>query len=118
MAMKLLAQKHTPEDISTLKQYICQIKLSDPEDTNALSQLLFEYHLCIGIRSGNNVIPMVMNAFHDISIIFWNTWLKKTGISEVIIFLTSYTDYIESGNSQAAMELYRKYADEFLGTLE
>ncbi len=111
-------KKHTPEDIAALEKYIHQISFTAPEDTNMLSRLLFEYHLCIGIRSGNNVIPMVMNAFHDISIIFWNSWLEKTNVTEVVNFLKQYTACIASGNSQAALTLYRRYADDFLNALD
>lgn len=42
---------------------------------------------------------MVMNAFHDISIIFWNSWLEKTNVTEVVNFLTQYTACIASGDS-------------------
>lgn len=118
MAMKLLAQKHTDEDIAALEKYIQQISLTTPEDTDTLSRLLFEYHLCIGIRSGNNAIPMVMNAFHDISIIFWNSWLEKTNVTEVVCFLKQYTACIASGDSQAALAFYRRYTGDFLNTLD
>lgn len=118
MAMKLLAQKHTDEDIAALEKYIHQISLTAPGDTDILSRLLFEYHLCIGIRSGNNVIPMVMNAFHDISIIFWNSWLEKMNVTEVVNFLKQYTACIASGDSHAALALYRRYADDFLNALD
>lgn len=61
---------------------------------------------------------MVMNAFHDISIIFWNSWLEKTNVTEVVNFLTQYTACIASGDSQAALALYRRYADDFLNALD
>ena len=79
-----------------------------------LAELLFSYHLYIGLQSGNNVIPMVMNAFHDVSAVFWRTWIVNMGVDEAVDFLERFTAYIAEGDGGGAMELYRKSAEEYL----
>lgn len=117
MAVKLLSAHHTPEDIACLREYITLFREAAEKSTPDmmdLSQKLHEYHLCIGLRSGNYVIPMVMNAFHDVGIVFWRIWLRIMGVDTAIEFLNAFTDCIETGNGDAAMELYRNYSEIFL----
>lgn len=118
MAVILLSKHHREEDIQQLREYIRRFrqaaKKSPAYDMEKLAQLLHEYHLCIGLRSGNNVIPMVMNAFHDVGIVFWRTWIRKIGVDAVVEFLDLFTSRIEAGDSNGALELYRTYSNDFL----
>ena len=118
MAVRMLAEKHTTGHILRLRMYIDDIKKaaagSPAASPDELAELLFSYHLYIGLQSGNNVIPMVMNAFHDVSAVFWRTWIVNMGVDEAVDFLERFTAYIAEGDGGGAMELYRKSAEEYL----
>lgn len=118
MAVRMLAEKHTTGHILRLRMYIDDIKKaaagSPAASPDELAELLFSYHLYIGLQSGNNVIPMVMNAFHDVSAVFWRTWIVNMGVDEALDFLERFTAYIAEGDGGGAMELYRKSAEEYL----
>lgn len=118
MAVRMLAANHTTGHILRLRMYIDDIKKAaakNPAATPAeLAELLFSYHLYIGLQSGNNVIPMVMNAFHDVSAVFWRTWVANMGVDKAVDFLERFTARIAAGDGDGAMELYRKSAEEYL----
>ena len=79
-----------------------------------LAKLIFEYHLYIALKSGNNVIPMVLNGFYDVSTIFWQTWIRYVGIDAAIEFLEQFTAKIAAGDGDGAMTLYRENAERFM----
>ena len=118
MAVRMLAEKHSTGHRLRLRMYIDDIKKaaagSPAASPDELAELLFSYHLYIGLQSGNNVIPMVMNAFHDVSAVFWRTWIVNMGVDEAVDFLERFTAYIAEGDGGGAMELYRKSAEEYL----
>lgn len=62
MAVRLLAENHTTDQILRLRMFIDDIRKAVQRSPNVrageLAQLLFEYHLYIGLKSGNNVIPV------------------------------------------------------------
>ena len=57
---------------------------------------------------------MVMNAFHDVSAVFWRTWVANMGVDKAVDFLERFTARIAAGDGDGAMELYRKSAEEYL----
>ncbi|MGN0981264.1 MAG: FadR/GntR family transcriptional regulator [Candidatus Limivicinus sp.] len=118
MAVRLLAACHTTDQILRLRMYIEEIKKAVQRSPQAkvdeLAQLLFEYHLYIGLKSGNSVIPMVLNGFHDVSIVFWQMWIRYMGIEVAIDFLEQFTQLIARGDGEGAMRLYRESAQKFM----
>lgn len=118
MAVRLLAENHTTDHILRLRMFIDNIRKavqrSPAVRTGELAQLLFEYHLYIGLKSGNNVIPMVLNGFHDVSMVFWQMWIQQMGIETAIDFLEQFTQSIAKGDGEGAMALYRDSAERFM----
>lgn len=118
MAVRLLASNHTTDNILKLRMYIEEIKKAGnrtpPATPDEIAQLLFQYHLYIGLKSNNNVIPMVMNGFHDVSVAFWKLLLAWFDLERVTAFLEDFTALIAKGNSDGAMTLYREFASQFM----
>lgn len=118
MAVRLLAENHTTDHILRLRMFIDDIRKAVQRSPNVrageLAQLLFEYHLYIGLKSGNNVIPMVLNGFHDVSMVFWQMWIQQMGIETAIDFLERFTQSIAKGDGEGAMRLYRDSAERFM----
>ena len=114
MAVRMLAANHTTGHILRLRMYIDDIKKAAAKNPAATpaeqAELLFSYHLHIGLQSGDNVIPMVMSPFHDVSAVFWRTWVANMGVDKAVDFLERFTARIAAGDGDGAMELYRKSA--------
>lgn len=117
-AVRMLAQKHTDDHILRLRMYIDDLRQAAAQThsvrTAELAQILFEYHRYIGLKSGNNVIPMVLNGFHDVSMFFWQMWIQHMGIDEAIDFLEKFTQYIAAGNGDGAIALYHAASERFM----
>ena len=117
-AVRMLAQKHTDDHILRLRMYIDDLRQAAAQTRNArtaeLAQILFEYHRYIGLKSGNNVIPMVLNGFHDVSMFFWQMWIQHMGIDEAIVCLEKFTQYIAAGNGDGAIALYHDASERFM----
>lgn len=116
MAVQMLAENHTSDHILRLRIYISDIKdaVKRSAKVEQLAKLIFEYHLYIALKSGNNVIPMVLNGFYDVSTIFWQTWIRYVGIDAAIEFLEQFTAKIAAGDGDGAMTLYRENAERFM----
>lgn len=117
-AVRMLAAKHTDDHILRLRLYIYDFRKAAQQTHTAgiseLAQLLFEYHLYIALKSGNNVIPMVLNGFHDVSMFFWQMWIQHMGVDEAIDFLEHFTQCIAAGNGDAAIALYHEASKRFM----
>lgn len=119
-AMIRLAEKHTSDDIIALNDIILKIRKEKEQnecpDVDLLSELVFAFTLEICFRSGNKVYPMIINAFHDITIVFWKDWIRKVGIESVLDDLTAYVYLIRSGDGKGAVQLYRDHAQAYLNS--
>lgn len=117
-AVRMLAERHTDDHILRLRMYIDELRAASERPggagTGALAQILFEYHLYIALKSGNKVIPMVMNGFHDVSIAFWQMWIQRMGLDTAVDFLERFTRHIARGDGDAALRLYRDSAASFM----
>lgn len=116
MAVRLLAAEHTTGHILRLRMYIDEFRKASQGGAGLreLAELLFDYHLYIALKSGNTVIPMVLNGFHDVSLAFWQMWIRQTGTEDAALFLERFTAFIAASDSDAAMALYRESAAAFM----
>lgn len=115
MAVQLLAENHTDDHILRLRMIIEDIRKSAPgANSRELAQALFDFHLYIALKSGNKVIPMVLNGFHDVSLAFWQMWIQQMGIEAAIEFLERFTQFIAASDGKSAMRLYRESAQQFM----
>lgn len=118
MAVRMLADHHTTDHILRLRLYIDEIRQASKRTPSAkieeLAKLIFDYHLYIALKSGNNVIPMVLNGFYDVSIVFWQMWIRTVGIEAAIEFLELFTARIAAGDGEGAMKLYQDNSARFM----
>lgn len=121
MAMRLLAANHTDDHILRLRIYIDDIRRAAAKTPAAtvdeLAQMVFEYHRYIGLKSGNNIIPLVMNGFRDVSMTFWKTWIRLAGVTAAIELLEQFTARIAAGDGDGAIALFRENADWYLSQM-
>lgn len=86
----------------------------EPDNTELLAELVYKFHLYICIKSGNNMIPLIMNGFKDVSIVFWRSWIDTMGIKRTLNSLETTAKHIASGDGQAAMDLFRCNAEDYM----
>ena len=77
------AEKHTDADTEALRALLDKI-LADSADekkvsNEALAGEIFDFHHAICVRSGNNVFPLVLNAFKTVSLVFWENGIQMYG---------------------------------------
>lgn len=117
MAMRLLAEKHTEDQMLMLRMHIQDVRKAaerEPDNTELLAELVYKFHLYICIKSGNNMIPLIMNGFKDVSIVFWRSWIDTMGIKRTLNSLETTAKHIASGDGQAAMDLFRCNAEDYM----
>ena len=113
---RMLAQRHSAGHILRLRMYIDAFRRAAVlgAGDEELAEALFQYHRYIALSSGNTVLPMVHNAFHDVGIAFWRMWIRQTGAENAAAFLEGFTACIAGGDGEGAMRLYREGAERFL----
>lgn len=117
MAMRLLAENHTENQMLMLRMHIQDVRKAaerEPDNTELLAELVYKFHLYICIKSGNNMIPLIMNGFKDVSIVFWRSWIDTMGIKRTLNSLETTAKHIASGDGQAAIDLFRCNAEDYM----
>lgn len=107
-ALEILAENHTPEDISQLKKLQDDVEAALAEDSKAFATALFIYRRTIVVLSGNCISPLVMNAFFTASISAWIDYSEFIGKENVYDTLVKTTQCIEDGCGEKAVELFQE----------
>ena len=106
-AMSALAQKHTARDIEQLRSYVAQIGdyvASKDYDISEFAARVYEYPKLICRLSGHNMLALVFNSVEEGAIYLTERYIRSIGTAASINELTSFTDCIESGDGEAAVE--------------
>lgn len=111
-AVALMIEHGQNKDLSQYRKWIEEIRRD--EDPAQIEELLYQFHLQIGLDSQNTVIPMVINGFSTISRVFFRLWVDLMSREKVVQFLEDYTDAIEQGDLDQALLVYQKNKDDFL----
>lgn len=117
MAMRLMAQSHTDDEIIMLRMHIRDARETarrNPEDLDALAEQIYQFHIYICVHSGNNMIPLIMNGFKDVSLVFWCDWIRMMGAEETLTSLERFARYIADGDAQGAIDFFRGNAAAYM----
>lgn len=107
-ALEILADNHTPEDITQLEKLQEDVGNALTFDSKTFATALFIYRRTIAVLSGNCISPLVMNAFFTASISAWSDYAEFMGKETVYETLKKTTKYIEDGCGLEAVELFRE----------
>ena len=83
-------------------------------NTEYFAELFFQWHRSICVYSGSVMLPLLMNATHDVSIAFWIRYIEIKGLTAAIERLNRFTDLLEDGNGTGAYELLESGIHEYL----
>lgn len=120
-SIQLLAENHTDEDIAVLDRIADDILKRMVEGDSTIeeyAEMLFRYHRKVAVLSGDIVLPMIYNAFHDVSIPLWVEWIKLCGMDMAVNVLKKFTRLIDDGDTDGAMEAYRRGEELFRQGME
>lgn len=80
--MRLFVPKCTDDDIAVLRTIIRDFRRAAQQprvDVDKLAELACSFHRYICFKSGNNVVPLIVNGFHDVNIVLWRSGCARSG---------------------------------------
>lgn len=121
LAARLFIQRHTNSDIAALRGIIDEFRTASQvkprADIDRLAELACSFHRYICVKSGNNVIPLIVNGFHDVNIALWTLWIRQVGPKAAVEVLDELLYYITVGSAEQAIAFYENNAEEFLSKI-
>lgn len=105
-AMSSLAQKHTVRDIENLRNYLAALGdyvASDEFNHPEFAAMVYEYPKLICRLGGHNMLALVFNSVKEGAVYLTEHYVRSIGTAAAINELSSFTDCIEAGDSEAAV---------------
>lgn len=122
LAMRKFIVQRSDEDIRELDKIIASVREAGRRqprpDTGELAELACSFHCYVCAKSGNNVVPMIVNGFHDLNMALWTMWVKQVRGEEVAEMLEEFLYYIKVKDANSAVKLFRRSAVDFLALVE
>ena len=122
LAMRKIIARRSDEDIRELEAIIARLREAGHRqprpDTGELAELACSFHCYVCAKSGNNVVPMIVNGFHDVNIALWTMWVKQVRPEEAAEMLEEFLYYIKVKDADSAVKLFRRSAGDFLAMVE
>lgn len=122
LAMRKFIARRSDEDIRELEKIIASVREAGRRqprpDTGELAELACSFHCYVCAKSGNNVVPMIVNGFHDLNMALWTMWVKQVRGEEVAEMLEEFLYYIKVKDANSAVKLFRRSAVDFLALVE
>lgn len=116
-AFRRLAGIHTAEDIQALSARVAEMR-SQAENPAvslpALAEAFFRWHREVCVRSKSALLPLLMNALHDISMPFWTRYLTVLGLPAALDRLEQFCDLLQAADGEGAVQLLETGIAEFV----
>lgn len=120
-AFKKFAKEHTDEDIAALEEKIDDIRRAceqaDDNDYVDIANRIFDFHHALCVRSRNMILPLVLNAFRDAGIIFWENSVRIYGKEQSIKHLEIFISYLKKRDAEGATNYLQNGFDHYLSTM-
>lgn len=106
---RLAAVNRTPENLQRLDEILRAETAASTEDSAALTDLDFAFHLEIALASANQVYPLILNSFKGVYTHLTGTFFRKHAGSPVVAkvhaFHRQLLEAVERRDSAAAAEV-------------
>ena len=117
-AVRRFAENHTDEDIVFLQKMIDDLKTWIPKDgyidRHEMAHKIFDFHHSICLRSKNPILPLVLNAFKDVSVFFWETSIQIYGVPQSIAHLETFMELLKNGKGEEVVRYMSDGSDFYL----
>lgn len=116
MAFRRICERRTEDDITTLTAMAETIaeKVKNGTPREELSEDFFKWHREVFIRSKSDMLPLFINALHDISIPFWITYFNMCGLDGAVKLLYDFIECISEHDGNRACTLMNDGIDKYL----
>ncbi len=116
ISMKAIAEKKDPAALTALqdKTELFRKDIKNGASDSDLAERLFQYHQELCIQSGNKAIPLIFNAFHDVTIYMWESWICEYGRETALKTLEGFNRCLASGDGEGACDIYRKWSSDYV----
>lgn len=106
---RLAALRADQDEILILRSLLTLERQADLDDTQALTDLDFEFHLQISLASANLVYPLILNSFKNVYIHFTYPFFKQARQTAQIEVVFDYhrrlVDAIAAHQAQQAVDI-------------
>ena len=111
-----LAANHTDEDIQKLRASVDELRAVVGKDisTSELAEIAKKFHYLICDLCGNDIFPLVMNAFAPISNVIWKLCVKFWGAENFIEHDEIIIGMIERGEGHEAQKFIEDIFAQYL----
>ena len=109
LAVRLFVPKRTDDDIAVLRTIIRDFRQAAQQpraDVDKLAELACSFHRYICFKSGNNVVPLIVNGFHDVNIVLWAQWVRSVGPRAAGDVLEDFLYFVTQGDAEGAIALF------------
>ncbi len=118
-SFRRFAMVHTAEDAEAMLEMVGEIKRIAADESVAahvLAERIFDLHHAISVRSGNNVFPLVLNAFRTVSIVFWENGIRMYSREGSALRAENYLRCLLNRDPDGADKLLAEDIETYLGT--
>ena len=117
-AVRRFAENHTDEDIAYLQKKIDDIKAWLPKegyiDRHEMACKIYDFHHSICLRSQNPILPLVLNAFKEVSVFFWETSIQIYGVPKSIDHLETFLGFLKNGQGEEVIKYMMDGSDYYI----
>ena len=116
-AVRKFAERHTAEDIAFLRKRLDIIEAAVAKvavKRHELALMIFDWHHAICLRCGNDILPLVLNAFKDVSVFFWETSLQIYGLEQSMGHLESILSLLTEGKGEEVVQYMSNGTDYYI----
>ena len=83
-------------------------------DRHEMAHKIFDFHHSICLRSKNPILPLVLNAFKDVSVFFWETSIQIYGVPQSIAHLEAFMELLKNGKGEEVVRYMSDGSDFYL----
>ena len=115
-ALIRLGRRHTKEDLEELRamhESYSEIAKHNP-DVKTISDALARFHYRICTLSGNQLFPLIMNAFRGVGSVLWEDSARFWGADALLEQGRRILDFLEEGKGEAAADYLNSLFDHYL----
>ena len=115
-ALIRLGRRHTAEDLDVLRGMLAEyteIARHEP-DTATVADALARFHYRICTLSGNQLFPLIMNAFRGVGSALWESSANFWGTSALLEQGRRILAFLEDGKGEAAADYLNSLFDHYL----
>lgn len=106
-AMSALAKKHTVRDIEDLRSYVAELGdyvASKDFDMSEFASRVYGFPKLICRLGGCNMLALVFKSVEEGSLFLTERYIRSIGTAAALNELTGFTDCIEAGDAEAAVQ--------------